>query len=122
MGEISALMEWTFIRETNVPDQIQEVLVEGEIAEAAYKTIRDTAVITNKRIIIADKQRLGGRKIEIYTIPFKSILLYSTENAKGLLDVNSELQIWTEVGSFKLNLRRGIDIRKIDRLIGEHIL
>ncbi|MGL5983575.1 MAG: PH domain-containing protein [Cetobacterium sp.] len=37
-----------------------------------YK-IRDVEIITNKRIIIADKQGLTGKKVEIYTIPLKSV-------------------------------------------------
>ncbi|WP_314802094.1 PH domain-containing protein [Paenibacillus roseipurpureus] len=45
-------MNWTFIQETDVPREIEEIIVEGEVAEVAYKTIRDTAVFTNKRIIV----------------------------------------------------------------------
>lgn len=114
-------MTWTFFEEAEVPKAVEEILVDGENVEIAYKTIRDVAVITNKRIIIADRQGLTGKKIEVYTIPFKSIIMYSSENG-GLLDFNAELELWTRVGKFKLNLSKKVDIRKLDRIIGKYIL
>lgn len=122
MANVTDIMNWTFISETQAPQEVHEILVDGEVIEVAYKTIRDVAVVTNKRIIIADKQGITGKKVEVYTIPFKSIVMYSSENAKGILDFNAELELWTRAGRFKLNLRKGIDIRKLDRLIGQHIL
>jgi len=116
------LMAWTFVSECAVPPDVQQILIEGERAEVAYKTFRDTAVVTNKRIIIADRQGLTGKKVEIYTIPFKSIVMYSSENAGSFLDFNAELELWTRVGKFKLNLAKGVDIRKLDRIIGQYIL
>lgn len=121
MANASEIMNWTFISETAVPTDIKDILIDGENVEVAYRTIRDTAVVTNKRIIIADKQGITGKKVEVYTIPFKSIVMYSSENA-GRLDFNAEIQLWTRAGNFKLNLKKGVDIRKLDRIIGQHIL
>ena len=56
MADAKGIMNWTFISETDVPDDVKEILIDGEEVEVAYKTIRDVAVVTNKRIIIADKQ------------------------------------------------------------------
>jgi hypothetical protein len=122
MNEVGFIMEWTFIQETTPPQEVNEVLVEGEVIEIAYKTIRDVACVTNKRIIIADKQGITGKKVEVYTIPFKSIVMYSSENAGKLLDFNAEIEMWTRAGKLKLNLNKGVDIRKLDRLIASHIL
>ena len=121
MSELNATMAWTFVREVKVPSDVTNLLVNEEKAVAAYATIRDVAIITNKRIIIKDKQGITGKKVEIYTIPFKSIVMYSSENA-GTLDFNAELEIWTRVGRFKLNLKKGVDIRKLDKIIAEAIL
>ena len=62
-------------------------------------------VVTNKRIIITDRQGITGKKVEIYTIPFKSIIMYSNffKNG-GMLDFDGELELWTKVGRFKLNV------------------
>lgn len=121
MASVNEIMSWTFMNETAVPKEVEEILIEGEVVEVAYKTIRDVAVVTNKRIIIADKQGITGKKVEIYTIPFKSIVMYSSENA-GKIDFNAEIELWTRVGKFKLNLKKGIDIRKLDKIIGQNIL
>jgi len=121
MADVGAIMTWTFIEETPIPREIHEVLIDGEEPQIAYKTIRDVAVVTNKRLIIADKQGITGKKVEIYTIPFKSINMYSTENA-GMLDFNAELELWTRAGRFKLNLNKKVDIRKLDRIIAQYIL
>lgn len=44
------------------------------------------------------------------------------ENGKGILNFNSELELWTRVGRIKVNLSKGLDIRRLDRLISEAIL
>ncbi|QVK20241.1 PH domain-containing protein [Mycoplasmatota bacterium] len=120
--EIKPMLSWTFFQECEPPKEIGEVLLDSETVVAAYKTIRDTAVFTNKRLIVADKQGLTGKKVEVYTLPYKSISMYSTENAGRLLDFNSEIELWTRAGHIKINLKKGVDIRKIDRIIAEHIL
>ncbi len=116
------VMSWTFHSKTSVPKEVESILVEGEEAVIAYKTVRDTAVVTNKRFIIADREGIRGKKLEIYTIPFKSIVMYSSENASGFMDFNSELELWTRAGQFKINLNKGVDIRELDRIIASHIL
>ncbi|MCU9600505.1 PH domain-containing protein [Pallidibacillus thermolactis] len=121
MANVDAIMEWTFYEEVDVPRDVQAILIEGEEPQVAYRTVRDVAVVTNKRFIIADKQGITGKKVEIYTIPFKSIDMYSTENA-GRLDYNAEIQFWTRTGKFKLNLNKKVNIRKLDRIIASHIL
>jgi len=80
MADLNAMMAWTFTQEIDVPNSVSDLLIAGEKAQIAYKTIRDTAVVTNKRIIISDKQGITGKKVEVYTIPFKSIIMYSSEN------------------------------------------
>lgn len=116
------ILVWTFFKETEAPEEVKDVLLYSEEVVAAYKTVRDTAIFTNKRIIIADKQGISGKKVEVYTIPYKSIVMYSTENSGKFLDFNSELELWTRVGHFKINLKKGIDVRKLDRIIAEHII
>ena len=70
MADLGQIMEWTFLQETSVPKEVEEVLLEGEVVEACYKTIRDVAVITNKRIMVADRQGITGKKLK--STPFPS--------------------------------------------------
>lgn len=121
MAEFDRILEWTLFEECPIPDDVQDLLIEGEQAIAAYKTFRDSAIFTNKRLIVKDAQGLSGKKVEIYSIPYSSILMWSTENA-GKLDLNAEVELWTRAGHIKVNLKRGVDIRKFDKLIANAIL
>jgi hypothetical protein len=55
-------------------------------------------------------QGITGEKLEVYTIPFKSIIMYSSENG-GALDIDAEIELWTKVGKLKLSLNKKVDIR-----------
>ena len=120
-AELDFILTWTFISETSIPKDVNNMLVDGERAVAAYKTIRDVAIFTNKRLIVRDAQGITGKKTEIYTLPYSSINMYSSENA-GIIDFNSELELWTRAGHIKINLKKGVDIRKLDNLIASCIL
>lgn len=116
MAETSRILSWTLIGECPIPDDVAELLVPGEKAVAAYKTFRDSAVFTTKRLIVRDAQGMTGKKIEIYSLPYSSINMWSSENA-GKIDINSEVELWTRAGHIKIKLRKGVDIRKFDKII-----
>ncbi|MGB6178588.1 PH domain-containing protein [Carnobacterium sp.] len=122
MAETGMNLSWTFIEECSVSNDITDLLVDGEEAIATYKTIRDQATFTNKRLIIRDAQGITGKKIEIYSLPYSSITMWSTENSGKLVDFNSEVELWTKAGHLKINLKKGIDIRKFDKLLAQAIL
>ncbi len=96
-------------------------LLPDEDIICGYKTVRDVAAFTTKRIIIRDKQGIRGKKIETYTIPYKSIIMYSVENA-GTLDLTSEVELWTKAGNIKLNFKRDFNITLINKIIADAIL
>ena len=119
--ETSSILSWTLVSEIPIPDDVTALLVPGEQAVAAYKTFRDSAVFTTKRLIVRDAQGLRGKKVEIYSLPYSAINMWSSENA-GKLDFNAELELWTRAGHIKVNLNKGIDIRRLDRLIADAVL
>ena len=119
--ETKILLEWTFISECEIPNDVNDLLISGEESIAAYKTFRDCAIFTNKRLIVKDSQGLTGKKKEIYSLPYTNINMWSTENA-GTLDLNSEVELWTKAGHFKIKLGRGVNIRRFDKLIAEFVL
>ncbi len=122
MGELGITFKaWTFNSKVEIPEGVEKILIEGEYAISAYKTVRDVAIFTNKRLIVRDSQGITGKKVESYSIPYKSINMYSTENA-GMLDFNSELELWTRAGNIKINLKRGLDLTEIEKIIAEVIL
>ncbi len=122
MAETSNILTWTLVAECPIPNDVNDLLVEGEIAVAAYKTFRDSAIFTNKRLVVRDAQGITGKKVEIYSLPYSSINMWSTENAGKLFDVNAEVELWTRAGNIKINLNKGVDIRKFDRLIANALL
>lgn len=122
VNDLQPFALWTFTEECAIPTDVGNMLVAGEIPVYAYKTIRDIAIFTNKRLIVRDAQGLTGKKVEIYTLPYSSILMYSTENAGKVFDINSEVELWTKVGKIKINLNKNINIRTLDLLLATYLL
>lgn len=119
--ETAAITAWTFHAEVPIPQDVGRLLVQGERPWAAFRTFRDTAIFTSKRLIVKDSQGLTGRKVEMYSLPYSAINMWSSENA-GTLDLNAEIELWTRAGHIKIKLGRGVDVRRIDQLIGHAIL
>ncbi len=116
------ILSWTFLKKVEPDKAMKEILVEGEEILQCYQTVRDQAALTNKRIIIMDKQGMTGSKVEIYSLPYRSIDMWSTENAGKLLDINAELELWTKAGHFKIKVNSNCDIREFDQILGKAIL
>ncbi|PNZ73519.1 PH domain-containing protein [Mammaliicoccus stepanovicii] len=119
---IQDILSWTLYEKVNVPNDVDNYLVNGEEAYSAFKTFRDTAIFTNKRIIIRDIQGITGKKIETYSIPYSIILMWSTENAGKLLDLNGEITLWTKAGHFKIKIGRNLDIMPFETLLSNALL
>lgn len=92
-SSIANIAAWTFVSECPIPNDIGPLLVQGEQPIAAYKTFRDSAIFTNRRLIVRDAQGLTGKKVEIYSLPYNAINMWSSENAGRILDFNSELEL-----------------------------
>lgn len=98
------------------------LLIEGEQPYAAFKTFRDSAVFTSKRLIVRDAQGLSGKKVEIYSLPYSAINMWSSENAGKMFDFTAEVELWTRAGHIKIKLGRDVDVRRIDSLIAHAVL
>lgn len=119
--ETKAILTWTLVSECPIPQDVGNILINGEKAIAAYKTFRDSAIFTTKRLIVRDSQGFTGKKVEIYSLPYSTINMWSTENA-GLIDFNSEVELWTRAGHIKIKLSKNVDVRKFDIIISNAIL
>lgn len=111
---MDASIAWVFHTECEVPRDVYECLAPGEEVFCAYKTIRDAAIFTNKRLIVRDAQGVTGKKVEVYSLPWSSVNMWSSENSKGIFDFDSEMEFWTKAGHIKIKLKKGIDVRKLD--------
>lgn len=121
MEEVALVAAWTFMQEVPIPDDVTQLLVQGEQAVAAFKTLRDSAVFTTKRLIVRDAQGITGKKVEIYSLPYSAINMWSSENAGKVLD-SAEIEMWTRAGHIKIKLGRGADVRRLDSLIAWAVL
>jgi len=119
--ETPAITAWTFVAEAPIPDDVRPMLVEGEQPIAAYKTFRDSAIFTTKRLIVRDAQGMTGKKVEMHSLPYSAINMWSSENA-GTLDLNAELELWTRAGHIKIKVGKGVDVRRLDHLIAHVVL
>lgn len=119
--ETSVITSWTLVQEIPIPEDVVNILVQGEQAYAAFKTYRDSAIFTSKRLIVRDAQGLTGKKVEVYSLPYTSINMWSSENA-GTFDANSELELWTRAGKIKVKLGSGVDVRRLDQIIAHCVL
>jgi hypothetical protein len=116
------LLNMVFVEELKAtPPEIEKMLVNGERVIASFKSLRDIGAITNKRIIYFNKQGLIGKKIEAYSIPLRSIDMFSSENA-GIIDFTTEFQLWTKVGVMKMSFPKKVDVHNIIRAFSEYIL
>lgn len=48
--------------------------------------------------------------------------MWSSENAGGMFDINSEIELWTRAGHIKIKLDKKIDVRRLDQLIAWAVL
>ncbi|MDI6023117.1 PH domain-containing protein [Leucobacter sp. UT-8R-CII-1-4] len=119
--ETAPILAWTLQREIPIPADVAAMLLQGEQAVAAFQTYRDSAIFTTKRLIVRDAQGITGKKVEVYSLPYSSINMWSSENA-GTLDWNSELELWTRAGHIKVKLAKGVDVRRLDSLIAWAVL
>lgn len=119
-NEVGAITSWTFVQEVPIPNDLETILIPGEHPITAYKTFRDSAIFTDRRLIVRDAQGIRGKKVEMYSLPYSSINMWSSENS-GTLDFNSELELWTKAGHIKIKLGKNADIRRLDLLIAHAV-
>lgn len=119
--ETAAITQWTLVAECPIPGDVAELMVPGEQPVAAYKTFRDSAIFTTKRLIVRDAQGMTGKKVEVYSLPYSAINMWSSENA-GMFDLDAELELWTRAGHIKIKVGKQVDVRRLDMLIAHSVL
>ena len=104
-------------------EELKDVLIPSESIEEAYKIIRDLIIFTNKRLILIDKQGMTGKKTEVHSYPYKSIIHFSVETA-GTFDLEAELKIWISGSSMPIekNFNKSTNINAIQKTLAEKVL
>ncbi|WP_025274826.1 PH domain-containing protein [Haloglycomyces albus] len=113
------------LKPTDVPDSgetVSELLVAGESFQAAFSTVRDKVLFTDKRIIAVNVQGITGKKVDYTTLPYSRIQAFSVETA-GTFDMDAELDLWfSGMGKIRFEFKGGADIRALANLIASHTL
>lgn len=108
---------------SELASEFAPLLIEGEEITGAFRIVRDLFVFTQRRLILADKQGLTGKKVKYHSIPYRSITQFSVETA-GRFDLDAELTIWiaSTQAPVKKEFKKGTDILGIQKLLAHYVL
>lgn len=110
------------IDDDKVRDDFHKFLIEGESIFAAFKTVRDQLIFTNKRIIAANVQGVTGSKVDYTSLPYNKIQAFSVETS-GTLDLDCEIEVYiSEMGLAKFEIKGSFDLLTFNKMISEHVL
>lgn len=71
-----------------------------EHVELAFQGHRDITLFTTKRVLMIDKKGLIGKKIEYMSIPWDKIVAFGIRSAGFLIDFDTEVDLYTELGFY----------------------
>jgi Bacterial PH domain len=97
------------------------LLAPGEQLIKAYAVIRDLFVFTDRRLILSNKQGITGSKVEYLNIPYRSIVMFTFENA-GHFDMESELALYiaSQAEPIRRTFGRGDTAKEILALLAQY--
>ncbi|MEW9699396.1 PH domain-containing protein [Paenibacillus sp. SI8] len=106
-----------------VNKEFAHILASTETVEKAYKLIRDLFIFTNKRLVLVDKQGVTGKKMEIHSIPYRSITHFSIETA-GTFDLDAEMKIWISSthSPIEKKFNKSLNIYELQSVLAEYVL
>ena len=107
-----------------IREEVNGLLINGEVAVMAFKTLRDQLVFTNKRIIAIDVQGLTGTRKSFASMPYSKIQYFSIQTP-GFAELipDSELFIMFNNGyTARFEFKGNTDIGQIGRMISNYVL
>lgn len=98
-------------------DTYEFLLQEDEYVELEYKSVRDMAIFTNKRMITIDVQGFTGSKVEFFCVSYGKVSAFSCETA-GTFDLDSDFKVWISgLGLLQFEFLKGTDIKKLAKVL-----
>ena len=103
--------------------EFKHVLLPSEKVLAAFRTIRDSILLTDHRIVYVNVQGFTGSKVEYQSIPWRSVTRFSIETA-GTFDLDADMKIWVSGGAepIEAKISRKSDPDSIQRIMSEYVL
>ena len=123
MGLFSGMMgNAAKIDPATIQSEFGKLLAPGEQIEHAYQLIRDYFVFTSTRLVLVDKQGVTGRKMELHSIPYRSITHFSVETA-GTFDLDAELKIWisSRAEPFVRQFNKNLSVYEVQAVLAGYV-
>lgn len=118
----SGIIKLSPIESAKVEPTLSPMLIDGETIIAAFKSVRDFVVFTNKRIISANVQGITGKKTDYTSLPYSKVQAFSVETS-GTFDLDCELELYfSAVGLVKFEIRGNFDILGFNKIISSYVL
>ena len=117
----------TNLKEISLPEvkaEALQLMVQGEEIVAAFKTVRDQVVFTNKRIISIDVQGLTGKRKSFATMPYSTIQFFTIQT-QGFLEIFPDTELFIHFANgytANFEFKGNVDICKIGKLISKYAL
>ena len=119
MGLFSA----TEVDTDEIARRYEALLIGGEEVLIAFKTIRDIAFLTDRRLCLVNIQGWIGKRVAIQSIPYRSITRFSLETA-GTFDLEADMVFWLTgtTQPLEIQIGRGSNLAMIQQILAQGIL
>lgn len=107
-----------------VRSDVNGLLIDGEQIVAAFQTVRDQLVFTDRRIVAIDVQGLVGKKKTFTSLPYSKVQFFSIETP-GFMELFSDtalLLMFSNGFTAKFEFRGSADIGLISRVISRYAM
>jgi len=103
--------------------EFQRILLDGETVLAAFRTVRDSILLTDARLLYVNVQGLTGSKVDHLSVPWRSVVRFSIETA-GSFDLDADMKIWISGASapIEAKISRKSDPYRIQQIMSERVL
>jgi hypothetical protein len=107
-----------------VRNEVNGLLIQGEVAVMAFQTVRDQLVFTNKRIISIDVQGVTGKRKSFGSMPYSKIQYFAIQTA-GFAEIFPDTELFimfTNGYTAEFEFKGNVDIGYIGRMISQYVL
>lgn len=103
-------------------DDFHKFLIDGEEILAAFKSVRDQVIFTNKRVIAANVQGITSSKVDYTSLPYSKVNAFSVETS-GTFDLDCEIELYlSEIGRVRFEIKGSFDIVQFNRIVSGYVL
>ncbi len=120
----NSVFNLTQIDLNQIRDEVNGLLVDGEDAVMAFKTVRDQLIFTNKRIIAVDVQGMTGKRKSFTSMPYRNIQ-YFTIQTVGFMEIFPDSELFLSFNNkmtARFEFKGSIEIGLIGRMISDYVL